>query len=235
MAADPLCAHFKDRILAVAAENWALEIDADAFDETQAVALDRSGEAPASTNEAMFAIMKDRLSDLDELLLLDASPRESWAGISEERVMRREIARELSYASNLIYTVDQEAVTADEKETDIRLRSALSKHEAVIELKLGDGRTATDLRDTIENQLVTKYMAAEHSKAGALLVTLKKDRQWHHPDPAENKRKIKAEELMLLLAAEADRVQQALGGGTYIYVHLLDLRPRLLTESQAKS
>jgi hypothetical protein len=76
MAADPLCAHFKDRILAVAAENWALEIDADAFDETQAVALDRSGEAPASTNEAMFAIMKDRLSDLDELLLLDASPRE---------------------------------------------------------------------------------------------------------------------------------------------------------------
>ncbi len=229
MAADPLCAHFKDRILAVAEESWAQEIDAEAFDEAQTIALDRSGEAPASTNEAMFAIMKDRLSDLDDLLLRDASPREAWAGISDERVMRREISRELSHAANSIYTVDQEAVTADEKETDIRLRSVLSKHEAVIELKLGDRRTATDLRDTIENQLVRKYMAAEYSKAGALLVTLAKDRQWQHPD---EKRMIKADELLSLLTAEVDRVQQALGGGTYIYVHLLDLRPRLPIESQ---
>ena len=231
MAADPLCAHFKDRILAVAEESWAQEIDAEVFDEAQAVALDRSWEAPASTNEAMFAILKDRLSDLNDLLLRDASPREAWAGISDERVMRREISRELSYAANSIYTVDQEAVTADEKETDIRLRSVLSKHEAVIELKLGDGRTATDLRDTIENQLVRKYMAAEYSKAGALLVTLAKDRQWQHPD---EKRMIKADELLSLLTSEADRVQQALGGGAYIHVHLLDLRPRLPIESQAK-
>ncbi|EHJ93522.1 NACHT domain-containing protein [Vreelandella boliviensis] len=232
MAADPLCAHFKDRILAVAEENWAQEIDADAFDEVQAVALDRSGEAPASTNEAMFAIMKDRLSDLEDLLLLDTSPREAWAGISDERIMRREIARELCHAANSIYTVDQEAVTADEKETDIRLRSALSKHEAVIELKLGDGRSAKDLRDTIENQLVKKYMAAEYSKAGALLVTLAKDRQWQHP---VEKRMIKEDELLSLLVAEADRVQNALGGGTYICVHLLDLRPRLPIETQTKS
>ncbi|ASI95096.1 NACHT domain-containing protein [Vibrio rotiferianus] len=231
MAADPLCAHFKDRILAVAEEKWAQEIDAEVFDEDQVVALDISGEAPASTNEAMFAILKDRLSDLDNLLLRDTSPREAWAGISDERVMRREISRELGYAANSIYTVDQEAVTADEKETDIRLRSVLSKHEAVIELKLGDGRTAKDLRDTIENQLVRKYMAAEYSKAGALLVTLAKDRQWQHPD---EERKIKADELFSLLTAEADRVQKTLGGGAYIHVHFLDLRPRLPIEAKSK-
>lgn len=74
-------------------------------------------------------------------------------------------------------------------------------------------------------------MAAEYSKAGALLVTLAKDRQWQHPD---EKRMIKADELLSLLTAEADRVQQALGGGAYIHVHLLDLRPRLPIESQAK-
>lgn len=231
MAADPFCAHFKDRILAVTEENWAVEIDADAFDEAQAVVLDRSGEAPASTNEAMFVIMKDRLSDLDELLLRDASPREAWAGISDEKVIRREIARELSHAANSMYTVDQESVTADEKETDIRLRSVLSKHEAVIELKLGDGRTAKDLLDTIENQLVRKYMAAEYSKAGALLVTISKDRRWQHP---VEKRMITADELLSLLTAEADRVQQALGG-LYIHVHLLDLRPRLPLENQVTS
>jgi hypothetical protein len=233
MAADPLFAHFKDRILAMAEENWAQEIDTEVFDEAQAVALDRKGEAPASTNEAMFALLKDRLSDLDDLLLRDDSPRNAWALISDENIMRQEIARELRHAANGLYNVDQEAVTADEKETDIRLRSVLSRHEAVIELKLGDRWTATDLLNTIENQLVRKYMAAEYRKAGALLVTLAKDRKWQHP--TDKSRKINVEELFSLLTTEADRVQQALGGGAYIHVHLLDLRPRLPIESQAKA
>ncbi|MCA1440798.1 hypothetical protein I6F07_11360 [Ensifer sp. IC4062] len=149
MAADPLCAHFKDRIIALAEEHWAQEIDSAAFDELQALALDRTGEAPASTNEAMFGILTDRLADLDDLLLRDSSPRDAWAGITDEKVMRREIARELNHAANGLYKVDQEAVTADEKETDIRLRSVTSGCEAVIELKLADGRPARDLRETI--------------------------------------------------------------------------------------
>jgi hypothetical protein len=232
MAADPLCEYFKDRILAVAEESWAQEIDACAFDQVHAVALDRSGEAQATTNEAMFAIMKDRLSDLDDLLLRDISPREAWAGILDERIMRREIARELSHSANSIYTVDQEAVTAEEKETDIRLRSVASNHEAVIELKLGDGRTAKDLRDTIEHQLVKKYMAADNSRSGALLVTLAKDRKWEHPDES---RMILVDELFSLLRKEAEQVQERLGGACAIAVHFLDLRPRLPLEKGRKS
>lgn len=231
MASDSLFAHFKDRIIAVAEENLAQEIDCDVLDEGQAVVLDRSGEAPASTNEAMFAILKDRLSDLDELLLRDDSPRENWAGISQERVMRREIARALSNTSNSLYKVAQESVTADEKETDIRLCSASAKYEAVIELKLGDDRSATDLRDTIESQLVRKYMAAGYRKAGALLVTLSKDRTWRHPD---ERGMVDADGLLALLNAEASRVEAALGSGIRIHVHLLDLRPRLPTEANSK-
>jgi hypothetical protein len=228
MAADPLCKHFKDRILAVAEENLALEIDADILTEAQVVALEKYSEAPASTNASMFAVMNDRLSELNDLLLSDASPRETWAGISEEKLMRREIARELRHAANSIYTVDQEAVTADEKETDIRLRSASLKHEAVIELKLGDKRTAKDLRDTIENQLVKKYMAADNSRSGALLVTLKKDRKWKHPD---KKDMIDFKELFTLLCDEARRVEESLNGRVSIGIHLLDLRPRLPLEA----
>lgn len=230
MAADPLCEHFKDRIRAVAEENWAEEIDAEVLDEVQAVALDRSGEAPPLTNGGMFSILKDRLDDLDDLLLRDYSPRELWAGITDEKVMRRAIARELSCAANSIYTVDQEGVTADEKETDIRLRSVASSHEAVIELKLGDNRTAKDLRDTIENQLVKKYMASSKSKSGALLITLASDRKWHHPD---QRRLINVDELFSLLRDEAERVQEALGGDIAIYIHFLDLRPRLPLENNS--
>ena len=84
-----------------------------------------------------------------------------------------------------LYKVDQEAVTADEKETDIRLRSVVSEHEAIIELKLANSRansrSARDLRDTIHDQLVTKYMAAETSRSGCLLVTLARDREVETP------------------------------------------------------
>ncbi|MGV6996536.1 hypothetical protein ACUZ9P_11655 [Desulfovibrio sp. QI0430] len=232
MAADPFCEHFKDRFIAIAEENWAQEIDAHAYDEQQAIALDKSGEVPAASNEAMFGILKDRLSDLDDLLLRDTSPREAWAGIDKESVLRREIARELEYAANSLYTVDQEAVTADEKETDIRLRSVVGGYEAVIELKLGNERTAKDLRDTIKNQLVKKYLAAEKSRAGALLVAISKNRQWEHPDEGK---KMNITELTELLRNEAERVQIALGSKVFIMIHLLDLRPRLSTEKKAKT
>jgi hypothetical protein len=61
------------------------EVIINAFDDSLTVSLDKTGEAPPSTNEAMFSVLKERLADLDDLLLRDASPREAWAGISEER------------------------------------------------------------------------------------------------------------------------------------------------------
>ena len=232
MAADPLCEHFKDRLIAMADENWAQVIDAHAYDEQQAIALDKRGEAPAASNEAMYGILKDRLSDLDDLLLEDTSPRATWAKIDKEWMLRREIARELRHAANSLYTVDQESATADEKETDIRLRSAVGGYEAVIELKVGDGRTSKDLLDTISEQLVKKYLAAEKSRAGALLVAISKDRKWDHPS---EKQKINVSELTELLRNEAERVQNALGGQAFLYVHLLDLRPRLTVEKRVKA
>ena len=222
MANDPHCAGFKDRIIAVAEEQWAQEFDSEMFDETHAVALDKTGEAPASTNEAMFAIMSDRLFDLDELLLRDASPKDVWAGITDEKVMRRVIARELENASNGIYMVDQEAVTADENRTDIRLRSVVSNHQAVIELKLSHLWSARQLRDTIYGQLVTKYMVAENSRSGCLLVTLASDREWKHPDTGT---RIGPPELVSVLRDEAQRVEEAMGRAVALRVHLLDLRP----------
>ncbi len=52
----------------------------------------------------MFTLMVDRLEDINDLLLRDISPREVWAGISDEKVMRREIARELINHANGLFT-----------------------------------------------------------------------------------------------------------------------------------
>ena len=69
MAADPLFNHFKDRVIAVAKERAAEEVDGPAISEPQFVLLDRYGEAPPTTREGMFELMRDRLNDIDDLLL----------------------------------------------------------------------------------------------------------------------------------------------------------------------
>ena len=231
MAEDPNCAHFRHRIVAIAEEKLAGEVDCNPLSEDQAKAINSVGEAPPSSNRDMFGIMRDRLMDLDHLLLRDDSPREAWAGIDQERVMRREVSRTLNECSNGAYIIVQESVTADEKETDIRLQSKVSNCEAVIELKIGDDRSATDLRNTISEQLVRKYMGPVGRQSGALLLTISKTRQWQHPD--DRKQMISVEQLVTVLKAEAERVEQTLGHEARLYVHLLDLRPRIPLEKDS--
>jgi hypothetical protein len=226
VGSDPLFGHFRDRALMIAREKAAEEIDGLAFTESQVIAFDRNGEASPSTREEMFSLVVDRLDDLEDLLLRDDSPRAVWAGISDEKVMRREIARELRNAANHAYTVDQEGVTADEKETDIRLRTT-SDQQAVIELKIGDNRSGRDLRDTIRVQLVSKYMAPEACRCGCLLVTVATTRNWEHPDSGG---KLDVNGLRTMLEDEALKVAADMGATIQLTARVLDLRPRLPTE-----
>jgi hypothetical protein len=227
MANDPLFEHLRDRTLAVAAEKAAEEADGAALTEGEFAILDKVGEAPPASRDAMFAVMRDRLDDVDDLLLQDVSPREAWAAIKDERVMRRELARTLRDAARNAYTVDQEAVTADEKETDIRLRSAVSRQQATIELKLADDRSGRDLFDTLREQLLKKYMAAEDCRAGCLMVTIARGRQWEHP---QTSKLIDFADLMDVLHEEADAIAQEMSGTVRLMVKGLDLRPRLSRE-----
>ncbi|MBL0115800.1 MAG: hypothetical protein IPP45_10510 [Sphingomonadales bacterium] len=232
LADDPLFADFKDRALVMARERAAEEADAAAFAEADIVALDRYGELPPLTRDEMFALMADRLDDIDDALLRDDSPRAAWALIDDEKIMRQQIARELRTNANGAYTVDQEAVTADEKETDIRLRSSGSEHEAIIELKVGEKeRSAADLKATIKDQLVAKYMAAENNRGGCLLLTIKSARTWLHP---ESGAVLDLAGRVGLLNEEAARIEQEMGGSLRLMARGLDLRPRLPTE-RAKS
>ena len=146
--------------------------------------------------------------------------------------MRRGIARELTLLANGLYKVDQESVTAEEKETDIRLLSTASAHEAIIELKLADERSANDLLETLEQQLVKKYMASETSRSGCLLVTFAKERDWKNPN---GKGRISFSELIGLLRLRAEEVVSKYGGVFRLHVHVFDLRPRLPTEDKAKN
>jgi hypothetical protein len=231
LAADPLFEDLKDRAIVIARERAAEEAEGPAFTEAEVVALDTYGEAPPTTRDSMFAIMRDRLEDIDDLLLQDVSPREAWANIAKEHLMRRELARELRSSANSMYTVDQEAATADEKETDIRLRATRSSQQATIELKIGEKpRSAAVLRKALKDQLLKKYMAAEDCRAGCLVVTIRSNKTWKHPDSGV---RLDLSGLIAMHIEEASRLTVELGGSIRLSARGLDLRPRLKAERAA--
>lgn len=232
MVNDPIFAHFKDRIAAMAEQRAAEEADANAFDEQQVVGLEKFGELAPLTRSDMFGLMTDRLDDLDDLLTRDESPRAAWALIDDEAVMRQVIALQLKQAANGRYKINQEAVTADGKETDIRMASVASDQEAVIELKIGEKqRSGAELRAGIRDQLVTKYMAPECRRTGCFMVTSKGDKGWIHPDTGA---KLNLDGLVEMLGEECLRIEEQMGGSIRLVARGVDLSRRLPTE-KAKS
>lgn len=234
LAHDPDRADFRDRLLILAREKAAEEADAATLSEREVADLDRRHEAVPTTRDDLFALLRDRLDDLEEVLSHDDSPRAGWSRITVEREMRQVIAHELVGMANGMYLVPQESVTADENRTDIRLSVAGHDLEAVIELKIGDqefysGRT---LRDTIKDQLVAKYLAPEHRRVGCLLVTVAGDRGWRHPD---TKACLNIDGLQQMLREEAERCAAALPGELRLDARVLDLRSAKGTKGNGTS
>lgn len=231
IANKPEFRHLRERVLALAVEKSAQEADNPPMRPDDVAKLgDRQESGPRSSAE-MFALVTDRLEDLRDDLLSDISPRELWSLITDERLMRRAIAGELVGRACGAYTVAQESVTAEEKETDIRLRSSANDVEGVIELKIGDkGYSAADLRQTISEQLVHKYLAPSNRRAGCLLITRSKRPGWQHPDTGK---RIDFAGLIDMLREAAKDLQSRLPGEIQIDVFGLDLKPRLSTERGA--
>ena len=75
MVIDPVFAHFKDRILALAQEAWAKEIDSVLLDEQQCRELEHKGELPLTTNAAMFTLLRDRVIGVGNRCLGDGNIR----------------------------------------------------------------------------------------------------------------------------------------------------------------
>lgn len=231
LSADPLFAHARDRIAALAHERLAEESDASVISIEELARLFQGNELAPMTTTDMAHLLSDRLDDLQDLMGIDASPKAAWAIVTDENTLRPAIARELDMMSKGAYTVDQEGVTVDGKETDIRFR-ALSRYQASIELKIGEKpRTGRELRDTIETQLVKKYMAARNAKTGCLLVTVANPgKQWYHPDTGEP---MDRHQLQDMLTEAAQLAQQRLGGEARVMARVLDLTPRLPKEPRA--
>jgi hypothetical protein len=87
------------------------------------------------------------------------------------------------------------------------------------------------LCDTIDDQLVKKYMAHREARTGCLLVSVADPgKYWLHPDTNQ---RIDRFGLQTLLQAKAEEARRRLGGEARVLARVLDLTPRLSTEKQA--
>jgi hypothetical protein len=219
---DPLIGGFRDRAVSIATEHAANASEGPALTAAQLRAVLAATAMPPMTRDQMFVMLGHRLDDLEERMRSDTSPREGLALIGKEYIMRRALAHELETMARKAYIIDQESVSGEEKEMDIRLISTMSRQAGVIELKLGDKWTGTQLRDTIEHQLVRRYMAPDDRKAGCLLVTVSKPGHWAHPVTGT---RLDVTGLRQMLVTEATRVANALGNAVRIDVRVIDLSP----------
>ena len=232
IANDPEFKHLRDRLRLLALERSAREADSVAMQPREVVKLDVRDEPGPRTPAEMFVLMRDRLEDLEDHLLQDESPREMWSSVEDERVMRRAIAEYLISAARGAYLVDQEQVTADEKETDIRFRSTVSGIEGVLELKIGDkDYSGTDLMRVIPDQLVAKYLAPADRRAGCVLITRSRRDCWQHHETSAN---LDFDGLIDLLQKQAIAIQKSFPAEIHIGAFGLDLTRRLGTEREAR-
>lgn len=221
-ADSPLASHFRDRALTIASARMAEECDRPQFTERDVAELERQQDFAPKTRGDMASLLRHRLSDLDDRLKQDSTPRSLWPAITIERELRRAVARELELMSREVYKVTQESVTGDEKETDIRLSSTASPQEAVIELKLGNnGYTVKGLRDALEHQLVGRYLQPETRRVGCLMISLAADREWKQPETGAV---MTFDDVIALLRNDAKALEQRLGYDAYLWIHPLDLR-----------
>jgi len=225
VANDPKLAMTRDRLLAIANEGAAEEAQGASLDEQAVAAFERGNDVAPRSHAQMAALIRDRLDEIEDWLNGDTSQRELWATIMHERVMRRALADRLTLLAAGAYMVGQEEVTAEEKETDLRLRSTATAIVGVVELKLAEqGWSARDLRDRIRTQLVDKYLAPDDRKAGCLLITRATKASWQHPDTGAP---LDFAGLIAMLQVEADRLVAALPRQLHLLVRGLDLAPRL--------
>ncbi len=161
-------AGIRERLLSSNLEASAFDAQFPPFAPEDVVELVESLEAPPSDRNGLFSVMLERLEKIDrELQHGDFSDRDYLRGINDETGMQRTIAMRLDLMSKGMYQITREEEVVDGMRTDIRLLSR--DHKAVIELKIADKWSASDLKKALHDQLLGKYM--RHCRAGCLLIT----------------------------------------------------------------
>ena len=193
-----------------ARQRAAADAEFTAFTSTQVCDLENRLEAPPTDRDGLFAVMADRLEDLDhDLRHSDFTDRQTVQSIEKETEMQRTLARRLVEGAKGAYQVTREEEVADGKHTDIRLAAVDGGQKAVIEVKIADRWSLLQLRQALCNQLLGQYLRDSNCKAGCLLLTYHgRKRHWERQVHPGNKEKLTFSQVVGLLKDDARVIEQ---------------------------
>lgn len=220
----------KDYLLQRAETTYLEDCDRKEKEEYSVVSFEKEGLFPVIDNCTMAALLEERLAEVEDWLLTDTVSTELWGHFKLERDFRCALADKLKERARGRYLVPMESVTKEEQETDIRLSATDSDFEAVLELKLGKNYSGAQLKETIEKQLVEKYLRPVNRRSGALIIAVTNDKTWRAPETGKD---MNAGELEVWLRAEVDRVQENFPEEIFLSVHVWDCRTRLFIRGKS--
>ena len=141
---------------------------------------------PPNDGSGLFAIMMDRLGDIEhDLAHGDFSDRSTVRRIDDEREMQRTLSRRIDERAKGAYRVVREDEVADAKRPAIRLATVGGiDRRVVLEVKIADNRwSLADLEDALHKQLVGQYLRHKNCTGGCLLLTYHGRKHYRvHPD-----------------------------------------------------
>jgi hypothetical protein len=157
-------------------------------------------EIDPKTDRDLFKIACKRFKELkNDVEKSENSLRDELRQGDSEAKLRRWLARKLNERARHRFTVPQEAVIDLEERPDLRIENP--KTAAVsVEVKWADERSANDLLERLENQLLGQYLRAHTSRYAVYLVGLAKEREWNSPN---KDRLIQFDDLIGLLTTRA--------------------------------
>uniref|UniRef100_UPI0040577885 hypothetical protein n=1 Tax=Candidatus Electronema sp. TaxID=2698783 RepID=UPI0040577885 len=208
LADDPLFADSPDWLRFRAREQAAKDAEFAPYIPDTLVTLEKKFEAPPRSRDELFAVMMDRLDDIQHYIAHHKfTIRQTLRCIKQETEMQRYLAGKLHDKANGAYAaVEREPEDADRKKPDIRLSAVQGDQQAAIEVKLAENWSINDFRRALSNQLVGQYLRHESCKAGCLLLTCNGSKSyWEHPETKEH---ICFSTLIDLLQAEADEIEK---------------------------
>lgn len=220
-------ADMRDRLSLLARQRAAVDSEFPAFDSEAVVALGERYEAPPNDGRGLFAVMMDRLEDLDhDLAHGDFSDRRTVGSIDEETELQRTFSWRLNERANGAYRVVREDEVADAKRPDIRFGTVGGRDARVaLEVKIADKWTFRELAQALHKQLVGQYLRHEGCAGGCLLMIYRGTKKWWvHPD---SKKRLRFREVVGVLRGRARALESEHGDRIGIEVLGLDLTDRL--------
>ena len=217
-------AHLADRLRFQARQRAALDAEFSPHDPEDVVALDTRHEAPPRDSRELFDVMKDRLEDLaHDLAHHDFTIRPTLRGIRTEPELQPFLARWFLDRANGVYVVNREDEVADGKHPDIRLSVVNGDLKAVVEVKIAENWTLTDLERALRKQLVGQYLRHASCRAGCLLLTYHGRKPYWYRKQSETRKRTMFPELVALLNDKARAIENESARDVRVAVFGLDL------------